>query len=305
MGAPSDRAGGLRPPEVVRRRDLMRQVTDKPGVLTTVLVLCVLPLGAYALVYLPLKAHLALSIGMMGVGLVLVRRLPKMRIAAMLLSVAASVRYLSWRGAETLYFEPTADGAFSLLLFGAELYGFFILFGGYFQTAIVRNRKPEPLIGPKEKWPPVDIYIPTYNEPIDVLRRTVVGACAVDYPKLRVYILDDTPAAHADPKKNAVLAARRRGVRELAEETGSVALRRPNNKGAKAGNINHALAHTQGELIRPLTTSTTPTPSSGTCTSRGTPRRSRRSSTTASRRATTSGTRPSSAAPARSSGARR
>ena len=213
------------------------------------LLVAVVPLGSYALVHLPLGAHLGLSIGLMGIGLLILRRFPRLRIAAMLLSVAASGRYLYWRAAETLFLEFTADGALSLALFGAELYGFLILLGGYFQTAIVTDQKPPPL--PTDLWllPTVDVYIPTYNEPIDVLRRTVVGAMAIDYPKKRVYILDDTPRTHKNPKRAAQLEERRNAVAALAEETGCTALRRPNNKGAKAGNINHAMAKTDGDLI--------------------------------------------------------
>ncbi len=213
------------------------------------LLLAVVPLGAYATIHLPLAAHLGLSLGLMGVGLLLLRRFPKLRIAALLLSVAASGRYLYWRGTETLFIELTPDGVLSLALFGAELYGFVILLGGYFQTAIVTDRKPPPLPKDPEELPSVDIFIPTYNEPIDVLRRTVVGALGIEYPNKTVYILDDTPKTHKNPKKAADLEKRRLAVAALAEETGATALRRPNNKGAKAGNINHALQHTYGDLI--------------------------------------------------------
>ncbi|MEN0060816.1 MAG: UDP-forming cellulose synthase catalytic subunit [Myxococcota bacterium] len=213
------------------------------------LLLAVVPLGAYAMVHLPLAAHLGLSLGLMGTGLLLLRRFPKLRIAALLLSAAASARYLYWRGTETLFIELSPDGLLSLALFGAELYGFVILLGGYFQTAIVTDRRPPSLPTNPEDLPSVDIFIPTYNEPIDVLRRTVVGALGIDYANKTVYILDDTPKTNKNPKKAAELEKRRKAVAALAQEVGCIALRRPNNKGAKAGNINHALKHTKGELI--------------------------------------------------------
>ena len=213
------------------------------------LLLAVVPLGAYATIHLPLAAHLGLSLGLMGMGLLVLRRFPRLRIAALLLSVAASGRYLYWRGTETLFLELTPDGLLSLALFGAELYGFVILLGGYFQTAIVTDRRPPPLPTDSKALPSVDIFIPTYNEPVDVLRRTVVGALGIEYPNKTVYILDDTPKTHKNPKKAAELEKRRQAVAALAQEVGCIALRRPNNKGAKAGNINHALQHTTGELI--------------------------------------------------------
>jgi cellulose synthase (UDP-forming) len=38
---------------------------------------------------------------------------------------------------------------------------------------------------PPEELPSVDLYIPTYNEPFDVLEKTIVGALCVDYPNLK------------------------------------------------------------------------------------------------------------------------
>ena len=42
-------------------------------------------------------------------------------------------------------------------------------------------------------WPTVDVYIPTYNESLSIVRATVLACRALDYPadKFRVYILDD------------------------------------------------------------------------------------------------------------------
>ncbi|MFN6887473.1 glycosyltransferase, partial [Proteus mirabilis] len=41
--------------------------------------------------------------------------------------------------------------------------------------------------------PTVDIYVPTYNESLDVVRDTVLAAQGIDYPKdkMKVYLLDD------------------------------------------------------------------------------------------------------------------
>src|SRR4029078_6227139 len=44
-------------------------------------------------------------------------------------------------------------------------------------------------------WPlpgaPVDVFIATYNEPFDILERTIVSATCIDHPDLRVWVLDD------------------------------------------------------------------------------------------------------------------
>lgn len=82
--------------------------------------------------------------------------------------------------------------------------------------------------------PTVDILIPTYNESVSILRRTIVGCQAIDYPKKEVYLLDD---------------GNREEVRFLAGELGCQYIARENHQHAKAGNLNHALGLTNGELV--------------------------------------------------------
>jgi cellulose synthase (UDP-forming) len=82
--------------------------------------------------------------------------------------------------------------------------------------------------------PSVDILIPTYNEPAYILKRTIIGCQALDYANKKIYLLDDT---------------RRAEIRQLAAELNCEYIARLNNHHAKAGNLNNALTHTQGELI--------------------------------------------------------
>lgn len=79
--------------------------------------------------------------------------------------------------------------------------------------------RPEPLI---------DVFICTYNEEEPILERTIVGATGIDYGNFRVWVLDD---------------GRRPWLEALAKRLGCRYLTRPDNRHAKAGNINHALAH--------------------------------------------------------------
>jgi len=66
-----------------------------------------------------------------------------------------------------------------------------------------------------------------------VLRSTITAALAMRYPH-RTYVLDD---------------GRRAEVRALCKDLGAEYLTRPDNRGAKAGNINAALPVTQGEFV--------------------------------------------------------
>ena len=65
----------------------------------------------------------------------------------------------------------------------AEPYAIATLFLSYFQTLKIRDRTPVSLTPiPVKDWLKVDIYIPTYNEDVEIVRKTVLGAIAIDYP---------------------------------------------------------------------------------------------------------------------------
>lgn len=160
------------------------------------------------------------------------------------LSAMTTLRYLYYRTSYTLKLDSWVDGIFSLLLYAAELYAIMTLFLSYFQTLKLRERKPVDLAAfPKEQWMSVDIYIPTYNEDVEIVRKTALGALAIDYPesKKRVYILDDGRAEK--------YRARRQALQLMCEELGCEMLTRDNNDHAKAGNINTALKRTGGDLV--------------------------------------------------------
>ena len=153
----------------------------------------------------------------------------------MIMSLFCTVRYGYWRIATTWgYFKDPSihsgllDAFFILSLVAAELYAFVILFLGYFQTVWPLRRAPVALPDDDSLWPHVDILVPTYNEPLDVVRYTVLGALNIDWPvnKLHVYILDD---------------GRRKEFEQFAREAGVGYRTRNNNQHAKAGNINAAL----------------------------------------------------------------
>jgi cellulose synthase (UDP-forming) len=121
------------------------------------------------------------------------------------------------------------------LLF-AELYTFLIMVLGYVQLLWGLDRKPYPLPRDSAEWPTVDIFIPTYNEPLDIVKPTVYSAQALDWPreKLRVYVLDD---------------GSRPEFEKFCEEAGCGYIKRIEHNHAKAGNINHAMTKTDGDLI--------------------------------------------------------
>ncbi|HWL80901.1 MAG TPA: UDP-forming cellulose synthase catalytic subunit [Roseomonas sp.] len=152
------------------------------------------------------------------------------------LSSLVSLRYVYWRVTETLDYSGFFSTFFGTGLLLAELYAVIALLLSYFQQLWPLERKPVPMPDDPEQWPVVDVFIPTYNEPLEVVKPSVFGALAMDWPrdKMNVYILDD---------------GRREEFRKFAEEIGCGYMIRPDNKGAKAGNINHATTKTNGEYI--------------------------------------------------------
>ena len=88
--------------------------------------------------------------------------------------------------------------------------------------------------------PTVDLYITVAGEPVDLVRRTITGAQAIDYPNLSIYLLNDGLVT-GKPNWKA--------IESLCGEMGVKCLTRATAGGAKAGNINHALSKTTGEYV--------------------------------------------------------
>lgn len=160
--------------------------------------------------------------------------LPTLALAS--LALLAMVRYVWWRTTQTLDFRSPLEAFAGYMLYAAEAYTWLILVLGFVQTAWPLDRPIVPLPADPETWPTVDLYIPTYNEPLSVVKPTVFAAQSIDWPsdKLRVYLLDDG--------KRPEFAA-------FAREAGIGYLTRGDNRHAKAGNINAALPRTHGEYV--------------------------------------------------------
>lgn len=166
----------------------------------------------------------------------------RLHLFLIVLSVITTLRYWYYRTFYTLSLDNWINALFCLLLYAAEMYAIATLFLAYFQTLRIRERQSIPLSQiPQENWLKVDIYIPTYNEDVEIVRKTVLAALAIDYPadKKQVYVLDD----------GRKYPERRQKLQEMCDELGSLMLVRDNNDHAKAGNINTALERTEGDLV--------------------------------------------------------
>lgn len=143
-------------------------------------------------------------------------------------------RYLIWRVWNTLNFLELAGPFISIALWGAEFYAFSTVLLLFVQVGLGwnRTRQDSPERSPGFS-PSVDMFIPIYTEPCDILEKTLIAACAIEYATKRLYVLDD---------------GHRPEVARLSEHYGATYIQGP-RKHAKAGNLNHALTQTSGELI--------------------------------------------------------
>lgn len=213
------------------------EIWQHPTARVVAVVSSALLMGLVISVPLDLQGQILFSLGSFAAALLLSKTPGRLSTLAMIvLSISASSRYIYWRFTDTIGFTHWMDAAFGYGLVLAELYAFAVLLIGYFQTAWPLQRRPVPMPADVSTWPSVDVFIPSYNEPLEVVRQTVFSAMSLDWPKdrLHVYVLDD---------------GRRTEFREFCEELGVGYLIRDNNHHAKAGNINAALKVTHSEYI--------------------------------------------------------
>lgn len=173
-------------------------------------------------------------------------RHPRLLHAFVAVSLCWSAAYLAWRiGFSAAGAEPVLWAA--LLL--AELYGLWNLSTLAWMTWGVRLAPPAASAETDRQLADdcalsTDIYVCTYDEPLHVLEATLAG-CALLREPHTTYLLDD---------------GRREQVAELAGRWGAIWLTRPDNSHAKAGNINHALPLTNGDLVLILDADHVPMP---------------------------------------------
>lgn len=159
------------------------------------------------------------------------------------LALIVTLRYMVWRLAATLLPADfgTAEGLWILFCFVIEALALVDICVFFLLMSRTSNRTPEADAHEAHlrtmatgALPAVDVFIPTYNEEIDVLERTVVGALGIDYPNYTVWVLDD---------------GKRDWLRDFCIAKGVNYVTRPDNSHAKAGNINHALARSSGDFV--------------------------------------------------------
>lgn len=152
---------------------------------------------------------------------------PRAKRALVALHVGTALPYLVWRAGWT--FNPEHP-VYAAVFYLAEV---FCVLSSLVFYRLVSGRAETPSPPPSARVPTIDVFICTYNEDADLLRTTVVAARDMDGPH-RTWVCDD---------------GRRPEIEALAQELGVGYLTRPKNDHYKAGNLNAALARTDGELV--------------------------------------------------------
>lgn len=152
-------------------------------------------------------------------------------------TILTSIAYLIWRIFFTIPFGYGIIAVTSgIILLIVEIIGM-IEAGIHFKNMSNIHYPKKPHIEDESLFPDVDVFIATYNEPVELLYKTVNGCINMDYPdksKVHIYICDDS---------------NRPEMRNLAHDMKVNYITRTEHKDAKAGNLNNALAHTSSPLV--------------------------------------------------------
>lgn len=150
-----------------------------------------------------------------------------------LISVITSVVYIGWRFT-TIPFNNIISTALGILLLIAETLGFiqFLIF------CLVSSNEPQKTTFDisRTSLPTIDIIIPTYGEPVELLRKTLATVLSLKYEKGKkeIYLCDD---------------GKRKEVKELCDKFNVHYVVRYDNSHSKSGNINNCLKVAKGELM--------------------------------------------------------
>jgi cellulose synthase (UDP-forming) len=141
------------------------------------------------------------------------------------LGFLSTLYYFAWWFEQEHIFHP----ALFILFVAAVIYTVVQVYCAWYiflHAKHVRSREAPPGLS-------VDVFVPTYDEPLWLVERMLRAAIAIRYPH-QTYLIDD---------------GHKTAYRELAERLGARYLSRPTNEDNKAGNVNYALMHSPGEFV--------------------------------------------------------
>ena len=155
-----------------------------------------------------------------------------------ILTMIFTLDYLVWRIFFTI---PKEEGILSVVFWAilliAECVGLLEMAVHFYNMYDYDRVKLHTPYMKKEDLPEVDVFIPTINEDIKLLEKTLYACKQMEYPdknKVHIYLCDD---------------GNRQEVKELAEKMLIYYVTRSEHKDAKAGNLNYALQKSSSPYI--------------------------------------------------------
>lgn len=155
------------------------------------------------------------------------RSVPRRMAPMLLASVIASAWYFGWLLSPARVGDPLLYG----LLLAAEAFNLTQALGFWWTCVGARSR---PARSSLPCMPSVDVLVPVYDEPSEIVEATLAAAVGLRGAHVSAWLLDDGDSDE---------------MRALAERLGAGYIAREQHDGAKAGNINCALAYTSGEFV--------------------------------------------------------
>lgn len=178
---------------------------------------------------------------------------------------ALGITYLQYRARNTIgIFERSKQPPFlayqifffclEVLSTSGSIFRFFEVWKVCKRNCVDFKRIPRKLIAPHrshssrskvrqkyKNYPSIGLFIPCYNEDVDLVAETVLGAVNIDYPPelTTVYLCDDGK----DPLKRSMVSQLRKQYKNLYYVV------RPEHDHAKAGNLNYSLERTKTDLV--------------------------------------------------------
>lgn len=158
------------------------------------------------------------------------------RVTLIVISIFITIVYILWRLFVSLPISIGWVAVFlSLILLVVEISEFIDSYVVGINHLFV-NDYPCPKVADKD-LEDVDVFVCTYNEPVELLFKTLNACVHLKYPnkdKVHIYLLDD---------KN------RTAMKKLADRLGVNYISRKKNTNAKAGNLNNALSKTSSPYV--------------------------------------------------------
>jgi cellulose synthase (UDP-forming) len=215
-----------------------------------------------------LEAQLTLALAALAVLAALYAVGPRTIARQLFIGVASViiVKYLHWRITSTLPpFDSLVDFTAAVALLAAEIYSILALYLTMF--VVIEPLEREPVAPARDApLPTVDVFVPTYDESVDLVAHTLAAAKAMDYDpeRVTVWLLDDgatdEKTRQADPAAREEACERKADLMEVCNRLGVRYLARPRNEMAKAGNLNFGLARASADLVAVLDADHAPRP---------------------------------------------